>query len=50
MEKTTDLVNAIPVYKTKTETVYKWSRSEKLEGWTRTGKTRTIEIPIISRG
>ncbi len=50
MEKTTDLVNATPVYKTKTETVYKWSRSEKLEGWTRTGKTRTIEIPIISRG
>ena len=49
-ESSTDIVNATPVYKTKTETVYKWSRSENLEGWTRTGKTRTVEVAIVSRG
>ena len=50
MESSTDLVNATPVYKTKTETVYKWSKSEKLDGWTRTGKTRIVEVAITSRG
>ena len=49
-ESSTDIVDATPIYKTKTETVYKWSRSETLEGWTRTGKTRTIEVAITSRG
>ena len=47
---TTDLIDATPVYKTKTETVYKWSTSEELKGWTRTGKTRTTNIAITSRG
>ena len=45
-----DIVNATPIYKTKTDTVYKWSTSETLSGWTRTGKTRTRDIVITSRG
>ena len=49
MESSTDLINATPIYKTKTETVYKWSTKETLEGWTRTGKTRTKEVAVVSK-
>ena len=48
-ENATDIVNATPVNKTKTEKVYKWSTSEKLEGWIRTGKTRTSNVAITSK-
>ena len=49
IEDSSDIVNATPVYKTKTETVYKWSRSETLAGWTRTGKTRTVNVTVTSK-
>ena len=48
-KNTSDIINAIANYKTKTETIYKWSTSEKLTGWTRTGKTRIKEIEITSK-
>ena len=43
------IISATPIYKTKTEKSYKWSTSEKLEGWTKTGKTRTINVSITSK-
>jgi len=43
-----DIVDAKASYKTKTETVYKWSTSDKLEGWTKTGKTRTTNVAVTS--
>mgnify|MGYP000690727391 CR=1 FL=1 len=46
---TSDVIESEIVYKTKTEKVYKWSTSEKLEGWTRTGKTRTTNVTITSK-
>ena len=46
---TSDVIESEIVYKTKTEKVYKWSTSEKLEGWTRTGKTRTTNVSITSK-
>jgi len=49
MESSSDIKNATPVYKTKVETAYKWSTSEKLSGWTRTGKTRTTNVAITSK-
>lgn len=49
VESSKDVQDATPVYKTKTEKVYKWSRSETLEGWIRTGKTRTSDLSITSR-
>jgi len=48
-ESATDIVDATPVNKTKTEKVYKWSTSEKLNGWIRTGKTRTTNVAITSK-
>ena len=45
-----DIIDATAVYKSKSETVYKWSTKEYIEGWTRTGKTRIREIEITSRG
>ena len=48
-ESATDIIDATPVNKTKTEKVYKWSTSEKLEGWIRTGKTRTSNVAITSK-
>ena len=48
-ESTTDIVDATPVNKTKLEKVYKWSTSEKLNGWIRTGKTRTSNVAITSK-
>ena len=48
-ESATDIVDATPVNKTKTEKVYKWSTSEKLDGWIRTGKTRTSNVAITSK-
>jgi len=48
-ESSTDIVDATPVNKTKTEKVYKWSTSEKLDGWIRTGKTRTSNVAITSK-
>lgn len=46
---TTSVIDATVVYKTKTEKVYKWSTSEKLEGWIRTGETRTSNVAITSK-
>ena len=46
---TSDVIESEIVYKTKTEKVYKWSTSERLEGWTRTGKTRTTNVSITSK-
>ena len=44
-----DVKDAEIVYGTKTDTAYKWSTSEKLDGWTRTGKTRTSGVSVTSR-
>ena len=44
-----DIVDANPIYKTSSDTVYKWSTQESLVGWTRTGKTRISEIVITSK-
>ena len=44
-----DITDATAIYKTKTEKVYKWSTSESLSGWTRTGKTRETNIAITSK-
>lgn len=49
MESSSDIKNATPVYKTKVETAYKWSTKEKLTGWIRTGKTRTVNVAITSK-
>ena len=49
VENSNDIKDATPIYKTKTETIYKWSTSEKLTGWTRTGKTRTTNVAITSK-
>ncbi len=38
------IIDATPVYKESTYTEYKWSRSETLKGWTRTGKTREVLV------
>ena len=46
---TSDIYNAEIIYKTTTEKVYKWSRSEKLDGWTRTGETRTVKVNVTSK-
>lgn len=46
---TTSVIDATPVNKTKTEKVYKWSTSEKLDGWIRTGETRTTNVAITSK-
>ena len=48
-ESKSDIIDATPVTKTKTEKVYKWSTSDKLEGWIRTGKTRTSNVAITSK-
>ena len=48
-ENASDIVNATPVYDTKTDTVYTWSTKTSLIGWTRTGKTRVREVAITSR-
>ena len=48
-EDASDIVNATPVYDTKTDTVYTWSTKTSLTGWTRTGKTRVREVAITSR-
>lgn len=46
---TTSVIDATAVNKTKTEKVYKWSTSEKLDGWIRTGETRTTNVAITSK-
>lgn len=46
---TTSVIDATAVIKTKTEKVYKWSTSEKLDGWIRTGETRTSNVAITSK-
>ena len=48
-ESSSDITDATAIYKTKTEKVYKWSTSESLKGWTRTGKTRETNIAITSK-
>lgn len=42
----TKIEEATITYKTTSTKVYKWSRSKTLEGWTRTGKTRTVEVIV----
>ena len=48
-ESSSDIIDATAIYKTKTEKVYKWSTSESLTGWIRTGKTRETNIAITSK-
>ena len=48
-ESSSDITDATAIYKTKTEKVYKWSTSESLTGWIRTGKTRETNIAITSK-
>lgn len=38
--------NATPVYKTVNSIEYKWSSKTKLDGWTRTGKTRENKVTV----
>ena len=41
--------NATAKTKNETSTAYKWSTSETLEGWTATGKTRTlVKVPVTT--
>lgn len=42
----TKIEDATITYKSISTKVYKWSRSKTLEGWTRTGKTRTVEVIV----
>ena len=44
-----EIIDAQIVYGTKTDTAYRWSTSETLEGWTRTGRTRTSGVSVTSR-
>ena len=48
-QSSSDIIDANPIYKTNTDTVYKWSTQEYIAGWTRTGKTRISEIVITSK-
>ena len=45
----TEVIDAQIVYGTKTDTAYRWSTKETLEGWTRTGRTRTSGVSVTSR-
>ena len=45
----TKTIDATAVTGTKTDTIYKWSTKETLEGWTRTGRTRTSGVSVTSR-
>lgn len=49
IESSSDITDATAIYKTKTEKVYKWSTSESLKGWIRTGKTRETNVAITSK-
>jgi len=40
----TDSKDATIIYKTGSQKYYKWSRSKTLEGWTPTGRTRTVAV------
>jgi hypothetical protein len=44
-----EVIDAQIVYGTKTDTAYRWSTKETLEGWTRTGRTRTSGVSVTSR-
>lgn len=46
---TNEIKDATVTYKTSTKTVYKWSTSKTLDGWTRTGKTRTTTVAVTSK-
>lgn len=46
----TDIKNAKASYKTIYQNEYKWSTSEKLSGWTRTGQKRTKKVTSDSNG
>ena len=48
-ESSSDIKDATPIYKTKTEKVYKWSTSTKLEGWIYTGEKRETNVAITSK-
>ena len=48
-ENSSDIVDATAINKTKKDTIYTWSTSETLAGWTKTGKIRIREIIIGSR-
>ncbi len=49
MEDANDIKNATITYKTTSKKVYKWSTEKTLEGWTKTGETRTTSVNITSK-